>query len=56
MKKLFTLVLALVSVAAFAADTRIYCKMTHGWWTADGAAEKYSGLPYSALQQPENDR
>ena len=38
MKKLFTLVLALVSVAAFAADTRIYCKMTHGWWTADGAA------------------
>ena len=37
MKKIFTLFAALVCGLALNAAT-VYCKMTHEWWTKDGAA------------------
>lgn len=37
-KIVLTLLLALLSVAAYADNTRVYCKMTQSWWTADNAA------------------
>lgn len=37
MKKIFTLFAAMLMVGSAFATT-IYCQMTQGWWTADGAA------------------
>ncbi len=38
MRKIFSLLIAVVLGVSTAFATTVYCKMTHSWWTQDGAA------------------
>ena len=66
MKKLFSLCIAILcGIVSISAKT-LYCKMEHGWWTADGAAiaafawnsqsdTKNATWPGVLMTHPEND-
>ena len=38
MRKILSLLIAVVLGVSTAFATTVYCKMTHSWWYADGAA------------------
>ena len=52
MKKLFSLCIAILcGIVSISAKT-LYCKMEHGWWTADGAA--IAAYAYNSQSNTEN--